>query len=189
MNIKRVVWSAQAVGVFLLMISLWIYLGVAHCEGLKSIDVQLNYITPAIVGKDNICLVPMFRLSNPNDQLLSATLGYALTLDGQILGSAQMPTIYIPPGKGTFQKDVVVIEYGSWFANLYFAGKGPGEALKVILPLWKAMGGEEPAKLPEGLWAKTEATISQIAAEGTISVKTQDGDESIFVFKTELRPE
>lgn len=155
----------------------------AYCTELKTINVTLGSCMPIFSGKDNICLVPIFKLSNPNDQLVSATIGYKLNLAGQILGSAQMPTIYIPSGSTVDQKDIVVIAYRSWFARLYFQGKSPGEALKVILPIWKGMGGKEPAKVPKGMWSKIKANTSQIIVEGSMTLGAKDGTERIFFYQ------
>lgn len=168
----------------LLVIGLWMQPIVgAHSTELKAINVELESCMPVFSGKDNICLVPIFKLSNPNDQSVSATMDYTLSLAGQILGSAQMPTIYIPSGGTGDQKDIVVMVYRSWFARLYFQGNSPGEALKIILPLWKGMGGKEPAKVPKGMWSNISATTSQIIAEGSITLVAADGTERVFFFK------
>ena len=151
---------------------------------IKSINAELVSWAPAFSGKDNICIVPIFKFSNPNDKMISASIDYTLSLAGQLIGSAQLPTIYIPAGEIVNQRDSVVIVYRSWFARLYFEGKSPGAALKAILPLWKGMGGKEPAKVPQGMWSKISATKFQIIAEGSITVGTPDGTEKIFFFKT-----
>lgn len=176
---KTVLWTSF----LLLVICSWMQPVAAHCMELKTIGVELDSCKPVFAGKDNICLVPIFRLSNPNDQLVTATIDYSLRFGGQILGSAQMPTIYIPSGKTVDQKDIVVMVYRSWFARLYFEGKSPGAALKVMLPLWKGMGGKEPAKVPKGMWPKIPATDLKILAEGSITLETEDGAEKIFFFK------
>ena len=170
-------------GFLLLVICSWMLPVAAHSVELKAIGVELDSCKPVFAGSDNICLAPIFKLSNPNDQLITATIDYSLRFGGQILGSAQMPTIYLPAGKSLFQKDIVVMVYRSWFARLYFEGNSPGAAMKVMLPLWKGMGGKEPAKVPKGMWSKIPATDLKIQAEGSITLETEDGDEKIFFFK------
>lgn len=159
----------------------------AECKELKPISVELESCNAIYSSKDNVCLVPTFKLSNPNDQLILATIDYSLRFGGQILGSAQMPTIYLPSGGAMDQRDAIVLVYKSWFARLYFEGKSPGEAMKILLPLWKGLDGKEPAKVPEGMWSKIVATTSKIEADGSITLADEDGTERIFFFKTSVK--
>ena len=159
----------------------------AECRELKPISVELESCNAIFSGKDNVCLVPIFKLSNPNDQLILATIDYSLRFGGQILGSAQMPTTYLPTEGIMDQRDAIVLIYKSWFVRLYFEGKSPGEAMKILLPLWKGLGGKEPAKVPEGMWSKIAATKSKIEAEGSITLADEDGRERIFFFKTSVK--
>ena len=171
----------------LLLICLWMQPIKAYCKELKSINVELESCRVIFSSKDNICLLQIFKIFNPNDRLVSATIDYTMRLEGEILGSAQLPLIYIPSMKTIEQRDSVVMEYKAWFAKLYFQGKSPGEALKIILPLWKGLGGEEPSKLPEGMWSKITATKPEIQTDGSITLAAEDGKESIFFFKVSVK--
>ena len=171
----------------LLLIFLWIQPIIADCKELKSINVELESCRVIFSGKDNICLLQVYKIFNPNDRLVSATLNYTIRLEEEILGSAQLPLIYIPSKKTIEQRDSVVVEYKAWFAKLYFQGKSPGEALKIVLPLWKGFGGEEPSRLPEGMWSKVTATKPEIQTDGSITLTTEDGKEGIFFFKTSAK--
>jgi hypothetical protein len=165
-------------GIFVL-----INLGKAKATEPKDVIVDLVSCNVAYSGPDNICLIPVFKLSNVSNQLISATFDYNLKIDDQLMGSAQMPTIYIPSKAEIIQRDSVVVVYRSWFASFYFVGNSPGQAIKAVLPLWKALGGKEPAKIPEGLWDKIEPTKSKIAADGSVTLKLSDGEEKISFFR------
>jgi len=156
----------------------------APCAELQPIQVELVSSLPSFTGAETICLVPVFKLSNPNRQMISATIDYTLIRGGQELGSAQMQPVYIPGGKSIHQRDSMVVEYLAWFAkeNSRPMSKA-AEVLKIILPLWKGMDGKEPAKLPEGLWTQVQAKALPMVADGSVTVSAEDGTEQIFFFK------
>jgi hypothetical protein len=169
---------------FLFLTMLFCFLPVeTHCGELKSITVEMLSSSPSFSGSETICLVPIFKLSNPNDQMISVTVDYTLMQAGQLLGGSQMPPAFIPAGETIQQKDSIVVEYMSWFFRELLRGNSPEGAFKVVLPLWKGMNGKEPAKLPEGLWATIPASAFPITADGSVTVQTPDGSEKIFFFQ------
>jgi len=154
---------------------------------LKSVDAELESTKVIISTKDNICLLSVFKMFNPNDRPISATLDYTLRIENEILGRGQLPTVYVPSGKTVEQREAVVTEYKSWFAKLYFQGSNPGEALKILLPLWKGLGGEEPGGLPGGMWSNISVNKPELQVDGSITVVDEDGTEKIFFFRSSLK--
>jgi len=65
---------------------------------LQPIQVELVSSQPSFIGAESISLMPIYRVRNPNPQLVSVTIDYTLTRGGQVLGSSQMEPAYIPAG-------------------------------------------------------------------------------------------
>jgi hypothetical protein len=154
-----------------------------YCADLKPVTVEMLSSSSSFSGSETINLVPLFKLSNPNNRMVSVTLDYTLKQAGQLLGGSQLFPVFIPAGKAILTKDSIVVEYMSWFLRELLLGNSPAEAFNVILPLWKGMNGKEPAKLPEGLWSKIAASTFPITADGSVTVQTPDGSEKIFFFQ------
>ncbi len=153
---------------------------------LQPVQVELVSSQPSYTGSESISLMPIYRLRNPNQQMVSVTIDYTLTQGGQQLGSSQMELVYIPAGKTVSQRDTMLVEYMALVASEAAASKGTKsmpEILQVILPLWKGMNGKEPAKLPEGLWGKTQGIVSPVVADGSVNVQAEDGTGKIYFFK------
>jgi len=175
------------IGCLFLLIGFWMQPIEAYCKGLKSINVELESCNVVFSSKDNICLLPIFKIFNPNNKIGLVAIDYTMRIEGEILGSGQLPTVYLPSEKTIQQRECMMIEYKSWFAKLYFQGKSPGEALQVLLPLWKSLGGQEPAGLPEGMWSKFSATEPEIWIDGSITLVVEGEKERLFFFKSSVK--
>ncbi len=171
----------------LFLVVVFCFLGVeAFGVELEPIQVELVSSQPSFTGAESISLMPIYRLRNPNQQLVSVTIDYTLMRGGLVLGSSQMDLVYIPAGGTISQRDSMQVEYMALVASEAAASKGTKtmpEILQVVLPLWKGMNGKEPAKLPEGLWAKTEGMVSPIVADGSVNLQAEDGTGKIYFFK------
>ena len=153
---------------------------------LQPIQVELVSSQPSFIGAESISLMPIYRVRNPNRQLVSVTIDYTLTRGGQVLGSSQMEPAYIPAGGTISLRDTLQVEYTALVASEAAASKGTksmAEILQVILPLWKGLNGKEPARLPEGLWAKTQGAASPMVADGSVNLQAEDGSGKIYFFK------
>ena len=154
------------------------------CAELQPVQVELMSSLPSFTGAESICLIPVFKLKNPNSQMVSVTLDYTLMRGEQELGSSQMPLVYIPGGETVYQRDSLVVGYALWVAKESARlMSSASEVVKVILPLWKGMNGQEPAKLPEGLWSKVQAIKAPMTADVSETVQSVDGTERIVFFK------
>jgi hypothetical protein len=181
----KAVKMTMRIGVWLLLvvIGLWWQPIGAPCEELQPIKIELDSCLPSFFGKEIVCLVPIFRLSNPNSQMVLATIDYTLSRAGNLLGGGQMPSFYIPARTSIQQRDTAVVVFMPWLIRVISSGKSPPEAMQTILPLWKGMGGEEPPNVPEGLWPKIPAITPPIVANGSMSLRGKGGKEKIFFFE------
>lgn len=148
---------------------------------------SLNMITclPSYVGTESVCLLPIFALQNPNDFEVELELNYGLKVNGELVGQSQVPKIYIPAGKTVQLRDTIVIPFMTWFLGTAIGGeKGKVGGLQLVIPLWKGLGGQHPAVVPDMLWKMPAANELTIVAEGSISVSSALG-QKVFPIKTE----
>ena len=158
----------------------------AFCAELQPVQVELVSSQPAFTGAESISLMPIYRLRNPNQQLVSVVIDYTLMRGELVLGRSQMELVYIPAGGTVSQRDSMLVEYLALVSGEVAASKGTktaAEVVKVILPLWKGMNGKDPGKLPEGLWAQTQGVVLPIVADGSVTLEGEDGTGKIYFFK------
>ena len=181
MRTKRII---KRIGFPLLFVitGLWWQPVGAPCAELQPIKVELESCAPSFSGMESVCLTSTFRLSNPNNQMVTVTMDYILSRKGKSLGGGQMPSVYIPARESVQQRDSVVVVYNLWFIREIFSGNNPKDTMEAILPLWKGMGGQEIPRLPEGLWSKIPAITSPTMADGSMTLHSKEGKEKIFFF-------
>jgi hypothetical protein len=182
MKAKRVINGISFSLLFVVMGLCWHSVG-ALCAELQPIKVELESCAPSFSGMESVSLTSTFRLSNPNNQMVSVTMDYILSRNGKSLGGGQMPSIYIPARESVQQRDSVVVVYNLWLIRELFSGNSPKDTMDALLPLWKGMGGQEPPRLPEGLWSKIPGITSPTMADGSMILHPKEGKEKIFFFK------
>jgi hypothetical protein len=147
----------------------------APAAEIKAADVNMTTCLPSFLGAESICLSPTFRIRNPNDFIVGVELSYSLNSGGSTVGTSQIAMVYVPPGGTVEVRDAIVVPFFAWLTMEALSGKGLKEALTVVAPLWKGLGGKRPAAVPEALWdtpptEKTalEADVSIIVSSGAV---------------------
>ncbi len=167
---------------------LMVFLGCAQEQPptapLEPADVTMTSCLPSFLGAESICLIPLFRISNPNDFMIGLDLEYGLKVEGRLVGKSQVPRVYVPSSGTTEVKDAIVIPFMGWFAGEAMGGKTPAEAMMVVAPLWKGLGGKRPAAVPEALWDTLEISKPGIVADAYIIVSTGTSQE-VFTLSTQ----
>ena len=153
-------------------------------SAFKAPDANMVICLPSFAGSESISLTPIFKISNPNDFLVEVMMDYKLEAGNQFVGKSMVSTVFIPPNKTIEIKDTIVISFKASFVSEVFGGKSKKEAVMVVAPLWKSLGGKRPATLPEALWNKIPEKKPAMRARGSIFVAAEAGQE-IFHFTTE----
>ena len=148
---------------------------------LEPADVTMTSCLPSFVGAESICLTPIFSISNPNDFMIGVDLEYGLEVEGELVGKSQVPKVYVPSGGTVEVRDAIVIPFMGWFAGAAIGGKPPAEAMMLVAPLWKGLGGKRPAAVPEALWDTLEISKPAIVADASIIVSTETSQKVLRV--------
>jgi LEA14-like dessication related protein len=163
----------------------------SSCAGLevtqgpiKAPEVKMISCLPSFAGSESISLTPIFTISNPNPFFLEVMMDYNLEIADKFLGKSGFSSLYIPPNKTIEAKDTMVIPFKKWIGSEIFAGKNPKEAMMIVGPLWKGLGGEQPSNFPEEAWKKIPEKNPVMRAKGSIIVATEKGRD-IFNFVSE----
>lgn len=152
--------------------------------GIEAPNVSLTSCLPSFVGSESVCLVPIFKIGNPNDFIVCVQLEYGLKVDGQEIGKSQVPQVYVPARRVAGVRDTIVVPFQAWFAGEAMGGKTPKDAMMSVAPFYKALGGKRPAVVPEALWDKLPVSKPTITAEGYITVFT-DSERQVFQFRSQ----
>ena len=151
---------------------------------LEPADVSMTTCLPSFVGAESICLTPIFKISNPNNFLVGVDLEYSLEAGGQFVGKSQILRAYIPANGTVEVKDAIVIPFMAWFPEQIIGGKSPEEAMGLVAPIWKGLGGKRPAAVPEAVWDSLEVSKPAMVADGSIIVATETS-QKLFLFTSQ----
>ncbi len=181
MKTRKSYYMALLPVVFLLLI-FCIGKGIAK-DGPMAPEVRVLTCLPSFAGSESISLTSNFTISNPNNALISIDFDYQLEAENQLLGKSMIPTVYVPPKHTIEVKNSIVIPFKGWFASIVISGKSKKEAVMIIAPLWKGLGGMRPAALPEALWDKIPAKNPAMKAKCSLAVNTEAGQSMFYVNK------
>lgn len=151
---------------------------------LKAPNVLMTVCLPSFVGSESITMKPIFNISNPNKSLIEVSLDYLLEVGGKQIGKSQVPKAFIPPNETIEINDAIVVPFKTWFAAEALSGKSPKEAILLIAPLWKGLGGLRPDLINEETWEKIPANKAGMLATGSVVVQ-MGGRQEIFHFISE----
>jgi hypothetical protein len=173
--------------VLLMVLSFLLFFSVGKATAkntFKAPDVNMIICLPSFAGSESIFLTPMFTIRNSNNSLAEVRMDYTLEAGDQYLGKSTIPVLYIPPNKTIELKDAIVISFKPWFVSEVFGGKSKKEALMIVAPLWKSLGGKRPAAVPEELWNKLPDKKQTMRVTGSVFVATE-GIQEICHFTSE----
>jgi hypothetical protein len=153
---------------------------------IKAPEVKMISCLPSFAGSESISLTPIFTISNPNPFLLEAVIDYNLEASDKFLGRSALSSFFIPPNKTIEMKDTMIIPFKGWFTSELFSGKSAKEAGMIVGPLWKGLGGQRPASLPEDAWSQIPEKKPLMRATGSVVGSTEKGRE-MFRFTAETQ--
>jgi hypothetical protein len=151
---------------------------------IKAPEVKMISCLPSFAGSESISITPIFTISNPNSFLLEAVVDYNLEAEDKFLGKSALSSLFIPPNKTIEIKDTMVIPFRGWVGSEIFGGKSAREATMIVGPLWKGLGGQRPATVPEDAWNQIPEKKPLMRATGSVVGATEKGRE-LFRFTAE----
>lgn len=167
----------------ILLVSLVIGCGITkekESPSLKPINVDLTDCSIGFAGTEVVYLLPMFKVSNPNEHFVSVDLSYTLYLQDEVIGASQVPTFYVPGYGEVIIRDADAVVYAGWFAAFIMGRpefKSAGEIIAYITPLWKAISGRQPAMLNKEQWDAIKAATPDIKAHVDAVMSLASGEE------------
>lgn len=149
----------------------------------QSIKAELVNCAPSFFGAESICLVSGFKVSNTSSQGVWVSMSYNLFCNGDLVSGSVMPRFYIPAKQNVSVQDSIALGYTPYFLKFWLScSNDVPTALKQVAPLWKAMGGKQPANMPQEIWDSTTAQKPLYKADVTLQVS--DGMQSDVLNQT-----
>ena len=153
-------------------------------DPLKPVNIELLDSSLAFAGAEAVYLMQTFKVTNPNEDAVSADLSYVLYLKDQVVGSSSVPKFYVPGKKEVTIKDTIAVAYLTWFAQ-YLLGKAEtggsaAAAINYITPLWKGISGKRPVVVTEDVWNKIEVADPAVMADVSATTTYVDSAETKF---------
>ena len=142
----------------------------------KDVSVEFMSGLPSFVGAESVVIKPIFKIKNPNDYMVSVDISYTLFFADETLGCSQLPKLYVPANSEVVVNDSIVISFMGWFSSDLLAATVPmPQVLGKILPIWKGLGGKQPALAKNEQWEATSPSKVVLTADMAIHQRSQAG--------------
>ena len=156
----------------------------------KPITVEFSFAPLGNADSEVAYVMPMFKVSNPNEYLVSVDLSYTLHLEDEVIAGSQVPTFYVPEQGEVTVRDVVGVVYMGWLSKcalskIDIAGSMPA-AIQYVTPFWKQIGGKRPAAVPEELWDTIEPADAVAVSKVSVVVSATGGEAAREYLELEL---
>ena len=135
--------------------------------------VNLESVYKVFGGTESVTHTPVFVITNSNNfEVTVQTLDYRISVDNEVIGAGQIPDpVYIPANTTVKLTSCYTLPLSAPLGRRMMAGAGmtAGAATAATLPLWKMIGGANPAAPLAATWQNLTSQVTY-KAEGTVSI-------------------